>query len=223
MRFSRHRITRRSGMQPTFDTARLKQLRQQRFWSQDELATISGLSVRTIQRIERSGVCSTESKKALASAFDLTPSDLIAASAPATQGYWVGLCLFVPDSVAALDFYVNGFGAQVLQRWTSIEPSRPPSVDIRIGNGIFRLISVNPRVETAPRHGWANSPGRLGGVSTLIPVLVDDVHGVMNRAIQLGASQRLGDSLTHQSEDGMELGVLVDPFGYIWALHGSIE
>ncbi|WP_271407891.1 helix-turn-helix domain-containing protein [Pseudomonas sp. Q1-7] len=210
-------------MQPTFDTAKVRQLRQRRFWTQDDLAAISGLSVRTIQRIESTGVCSTESKMALASAFDLTPSDLIAASTPAGQGYWVGLCVFVPNSMEALAFYVNGFGAEVLQHWPSVEPSRPASVDIRVGNGVFRVISVNPRVETTPRHGWANSPRRLGGVSTLFSVLVDDLHGVMSRAIQLGASQRLGDPLTHQSEDGMALGILVDPFGYIWALHGSID
>ncbi|MDH4608484.1 hypothetical protein [Pseudomonas sp. BN102] len=63
----------------------------------------------------------------------------------------------------------------------------------------------------------------MGGFMLVQIEMVDDLCGVMNRAIQLGASQRLRDQLTHQSEDGMELGILVDPFGYIWALHGSID
>ncbi len=49
----------------------LKKLRKEKSWSQDELATISNLSLRTIQRIEKEGNASLESKKALASAFDI--------------------------------------------------------------------------------------------------------------------------------------------------------
>ena len=51
-------------------------LRKQRSWSQDELAGASGLNLRTIQRIERTGVASLQSRKALASAFDLEPAEL---------------------------------------------------------------------------------------------------------------------------------------------------
>lgn len=49
----------------------IRTLRGERSWSQDQLASISGLSLRTIQRIEKQGTCSLDSKKALASAFDL--------------------------------------------------------------------------------------------------------------------------------------------------------
>ena len=38
------------------DSARLKQLRQQRAWSQEHLAALTGLSVRTIQRLESGAV-----------------------------------------------------------------------------------------------------------------------------------------------------------------------
>jgi transcriptional regulator with XRE-family HTH domain len=51
-------------------------LRKQRSWSQDELAVSSGLNLRTIQRIERSGVASIQSRKALAAAFNIDVSDL---------------------------------------------------------------------------------------------------------------------------------------------------
>jgi transcriptional regulator with XRE-family HTH domain len=53
----------------------LNKLRKEKSWSQDELATICNLSLRTIQRIEKEGNASLESKKALASAFDIEASD----------------------------------------------------------------------------------------------------------------------------------------------------
>ena len=58
------------------DSQKIRTLREQRAWSQDELATVSGLSHRTIQRIEASGSCSPDSQKAIASAFGVTPAEL---------------------------------------------------------------------------------------------------------------------------------------------------
>ena len=57
-------------------TEKLKQLRLNNGWSQEQLAEISGLGVRTIQRIEKEGKCSLESKMAIASAFQITPHEL---------------------------------------------------------------------------------------------------------------------------------------------------
>lgn len=54
----------------------VKKLRNERSWSQDQLATISGLSIRTVQRIESEGTSSLESKRALAAAFDINVSNL---------------------------------------------------------------------------------------------------------------------------------------------------
>jgi transcriptional regulator with XRE-family HTH domain len=51
-------------------------LRKQRSWSQDELATAAGLNLRTVQRIERSGLASLQSRKALAAAFNIDVNEL---------------------------------------------------------------------------------------------------------------------------------------------------
>lgn len=51
-------------------------LRNQRSWSQQELAMASGLNLRTVQRIEADGVASLQSRKALALAFDVEVSEL---------------------------------------------------------------------------------------------------------------------------------------------------
>jgi transcriptional regulator with XRE-family HTH domain len=52
------------------------QMRKAKAWSQDELATASGLNLRTIQRIEKEATASLQSMKALASAFDMNIHDL---------------------------------------------------------------------------------------------------------------------------------------------------
>ncbi|HIP39423.1 MAG TPA: helix-turn-helix domain-containing protein [Desulfocapsa sulfexigens] len=49
----------------------IRKLRLQRAWSQEQLAECSGLSVRTIQRLEKGGRMSLESRKAIGAAFDI--------------------------------------------------------------------------------------------------------------------------------------------------------
>lgn len=55
----------------------LRKLRLQRGWSQEQVAEISDLSVRTIQRIERGGQASLESAKALAAVFQVEVTTFI--------------------------------------------------------------------------------------------------------------------------------------------------
>jgi transcriptional regulator with XRE-family HTH domain len=54
----------------------IQKLRLQRGWSQEQLAELSGLSVRTIQRLERGQTASVESLKALGAAFEIDFSHL---------------------------------------------------------------------------------------------------------------------------------------------------
>ena len=54
----------------------LIKLRHKQAWSQDELSIASGLSLRTIQRIETEASASLQSKKALASVFNIDIQDL---------------------------------------------------------------------------------------------------------------------------------------------------
>jgi transcriptional regulator with XRE-family HTH domain len=54
----------------------IQKLRLQRGWSQEQLAEVSGLSVRTIQRLERGQTASLESLKALGAAFEIDFSHL---------------------------------------------------------------------------------------------------------------------------------------------------
>jgi len=54
----------------------IKELRLQKGWSQEQLAELTNLSSRTIQRIEKENKASLESLKALAIAFELEVSQL---------------------------------------------------------------------------------------------------------------------------------------------------
>jgi transcriptional regulator with XRE-family HTH domain len=54
----------------------IQKLRLQRGWSQEQLADVSGLSVRTIQRLERGQAASLETLKALGAVFDVDFSSL---------------------------------------------------------------------------------------------------------------------------------------------------
>ena len=55
----------------------IRKLRLERMWSQEQLAEISGLSLRTIQRLEARGSASMESIKALAAVFELEADRLM--------------------------------------------------------------------------------------------------------------------------------------------------
>jgi transcriptional regulator with XRE-family HTH domain len=61
-----------NNMKPTTINLRdLKEMRLQRHWSQDQLAEMSGLSIRTIQRIENGENAGFESIKSLAAVFEI--------------------------------------------------------------------------------------------------------------------------------------------------------
>jgi len=58
-------------MKLSFDPKILIAHRRDKYWTQEDLAAASGVSTRTIQRVERSGGGSLETWKALAAAFDV--------------------------------------------------------------------------------------------------------------------------------------------------------
>ena len=59
------------------DSARLRALRSARQWSQEQLADLSGLNLRTIQRLEAGAKVSTESLRALAAVFEVPAESLL--------------------------------------------------------------------------------------------------------------------------------------------------
>ncbi len=60
----------------------LKSQRDSRAWSQTQLAEVSGLSLRTIQRIEKTGIASQESAKSLAAVYECSITELVSQNLP---------------------------------------------------------------------------------------------------------------------------------------------
>jgi transcriptional regulator with XRE-family HTH domain len=57
----------------------VRALREQKSWSQEHLADASGLSVRTVRRVEMENVASAETRLALAAALDVPVAVLVPA------------------------------------------------------------------------------------------------------------------------------------------------
>jgi len=84
----------------------LKRLRENRNWSQEQLANMAGLSVRTIQRIERGHKASFESLKSLAAVFEVSVSTLEQEiiMIDKTSDEWKKLPLFVKLAFTGPDY-----------------------------------------------------------------------------------------------------------------------
>lgn len=59
----------------TINLRDIKKMRLERHWSQDQLAEMSGLSIRTIQRVENGENAGLESLKSLAAVFEINIAD----------------------------------------------------------------------------------------------------------------------------------------------------
>ena len=63
-------------MDMRIDSSYIKAQRARRAWSQEHLAEVTGLGLRTIQRIEKTGAASYESARSLAAVFEIDVADL---------------------------------------------------------------------------------------------------------------------------------------------------
>jgi transcriptional regulator with XRE-family HTH domain len=61
---------------------KVKELRLERGWSQDQLAELADITTRTVQRVEKDQTRDGETLKAIAAAFDVSVKDL-------ATDYWV--------------------------------------------------------------------------------------------------------------------------------------
>ncbi len=59
------------------DSTRMKRLRLDHNWTQQHLAEVCGVSMRTIQRVEKDGVASNETVAAYAAVFEIQVSELL--------------------------------------------------------------------------------------------------------------------------------------------------
>ncbi|WP_157957856.1 DUF805 domain-containing protein [Aliidiomarina celeris] len=64
------------------NSEKVKQLRVQKGWSQEQLSEFCGVNLRTIQRLEKRGTASQETLKALAAVFEVDAQTLTSSNQP---------------------------------------------------------------------------------------------------------------------------------------------
>lgn len=101
----------------------IKELRIRRSWSQERLADIVGVNLRTIQRIEKNGVASLQTRAALAEVLGLRPEDLdvpAATDSAAPRGPWPSksFAVILTITLAAL-FVILAIAAKSAAVWVN--------------------------------------------------------------------------------------------------------
>jgi uncharacterized glyoxalase superfamily protein PhnB len=123
---------------------------------------------------------------------------------PAT-GTAVSVMLIVPDADAAIAWYKDALGAEVLWDLHGV-------AGLHVAGAPFFLHEVNP---TNPAE---TSPDRTGVTSVRIELFVDDPDGFVARAIDAGATP--GSAMVdHEMPWGIHRqGGFTDPFGHKWSV-----
>jgi PhnB protein len=120
--------------------------------------------------------------------------------------------LVIKDAARAIDFYKEVFGATELARMLMPDGSIMHA-EIKIGDSPIMLTDECP--------DWnALSPLTIGGTSVSIVLYLDDVDGVVNRAVAAGATvlMPVADQFW-----GDRMGTVADPFGHKWSIATHME
>ena len=119
--------------------------------------------------------------------------------------------LVVDGAAAAIDFYVQAFGAVEHHRLVG-DDGRVGHAEISIGTSRIMLADEHPEYD-------AIAPTTRGGTSTSFTIETDDVDVRFARALELGATalQPIEDQFY-----GARRGTLRDPFGHSWSLSQPI-
>jgi len=118
--------------------------------------------------------------------------------------------LIVRGVGAAIDFYQRALGAEVLYRGT-MPDGTTLHAQLRIANSYFMLSDEIMSGGDFP----TGSPQKLGAVSAIFEIFVDDVDTAFDRAVREG-----GKAMGPVSDAfyGDRVGMFTDPFGHIWTL-----
>ena len=132
---------------------------------------------------------------------------------PIPEGYHsVTPYLIVQDGAAAIDFYVQAFGA--------VELFRLPGPDGKLGHAEIKIGDSHVMLaDECPQMG-AQSPATLGGAGVSLMLYVEDVDSQFATALAAGATEVRA---VQNQFYGDRSGTLKDPFGHTWTLGTHVE
>ena len=123
--------------------------------------------------------------------------------------------LVVSDAVAAVEFYANAFGAQVLYRSPS-PTGEGEHIHLKIWSSLIQVSTEEPNQSRSKMEGsLLASPQTLGGSTCLFQIGVPDVDAAYRQAVDHGALPALPPTDMFW---GDRYGWVSDPFGHMWAL-----
>ena len=123
-------------------------------------------------------------------------------------------CLTVHGAAKALKFYAAVFGATERMRFPG-PGGTVAHAEIQIGDSVVIVEDEDPQrgTQAPPSAGLPGSPAYLF-------IYVEDVDGVIARAVELGATlQRPAADQFYGDRDGH----VIDPFGHGWTVASHVE
>lgn len=135
-------------MEMRVDSNRIRAERENRGWSQGHLAEVAGLSLRTIQRIEKTGSASFESVTALASVFSVDVADLRADESAPPRPRAIRLSLELPLKLALA--VTSGVVCALLYHWPLDAWPELDWPDFGLAGASFGLAVLCPYLKAGP-------------------------------------------------------------------------
>ena len=120
--------------------------------------------------------------------------------------------LICRDAARAIEFYKSAFGAAERER-ISMPDGKVGHAEIKIGGAIIML------ADEFPEHGM-RGPQSLGGTPVSVLIYVEDVDGLVSRAVAAGVKvlEPLADKFYGDRNCKVS-----DPFGHVWMFATHIE
>lgn len=116
--------------------------------------------------------------------------------------------LAVPDARAAIDWYVNAFGAEVVGQPYAMDDGRIGHAELQIGDGVLYLADEYPEL------GLKAPDPQSSSVSLMLQVA--DADATLERARERGAVVQREPYENY----GARNATIIDPFGHRWMLSG---
>jgi PhnB protein len=116
--------------------------------------------------------------------------------------------IVVRGAAQAAQWYKQALGAQERGQRIAVSGGKFISIELWFGDSAVMLADEFPEMQVL-------SPQSVGGTSTVLNILTQDVDALWQRAVQAGAQ------VFHPLEDafwGDRHGQIIDPFGHRWGL-----